>query len=135
MKQKILKENLIKNLIVLIALVIFYSPLVDFLQQLPLRAYDSITLVSTVLIMAFLFADYAFTYSAADIRSTGQRFLGHLITAIILFGTGALLQISILSLNLSLQTRFCLMEILGWLFYASLVLYDFWDLNRGMNKL
>lgn len=134
MKQNIFTENAIKNLIIIVCLIIFYFPLHDFLSTLPLGSYDSITLVSTLLIMSFLFADYAFTYSASNLANTLERYLDHTITAIIIFGTGALLEISIMSLNLRLQTGFKLLELPAFLFYVSLVLYDFWDLNRALKK-
>ena len=134
MKQNIFIENAIKNLIVIICLIIFYFPLNDFLFKLPLSSYDSITLVSTLLIMSFLFADYAFTYTASNLGNSFERYLDHAITAIIIFGTGTLLEISLVSLNLRLQTEFKLLELPAFLFYISLVLYDFWDLNRALKK-
>ena|SRR3989344_6362787 len=132
MKKKFFWENVIKNLLIVTGLIIFYFPLRDFLLQLHPEGYDSITLVGTVLIMSFLFADFAFTYSASNLKNTWERMLDHTITAIIMFGTGALLEISILSLNFRLGTNFSLLEFLGFLFYSSLVLYDFWDLNRAL---
>ena len=134
MKQNIFKENLIKNAIIIICLVVFYFPLKNFLVQLPVGSQDSITIVSTLLIMSFLFADYAFTYTSSNLKNIRERMLDHTITAIIIFGTGALLEISIISLNLKLGREFTLLEMLGFLFYFSLVLYDFWDLNRALKN-
>src|SRR3989338_4540244 len=134
MKRKIFWENVIKNLIVAILLTAFFFPLNDFLFSLTKADLNSITIVSTLLIMAFLFADFAFTYSVSNLRNSWERFLDHSITAIIIFGTGALLEISLVSLNLILQREFILLEALGLLFYISLVLYDFWDLERGLKK-
>lgn len=135
MNQKILIENIIKNVILVILLILFYFPLKKFLVQLNMEDYDSILIVSTLLIMAFLFADYAFTYKFANLKNSPERFLAHLTTGIIMFGTGALLECTVVSLNLQIANNFFLLELIIVLFYISLVLYDFFDLNDALKNL
>ena len=132
MKQKVIVENIAKNLVVVFALVLSFFPIKEFLGSLQVGDYAMIGILSSLLIMAFLFADYAFTYTASDLGNVGERALDYLITAIIMYGTGVLLEISVLSLNLSIQKNFGFFSFISFLFYLSLVLYDFWDLNRAM---
>ena len=134
MKQNTFAENCAKHLLLIICLVIFYFPLRSFLAGFQPNNYDSTILVSSLLIMSCLFADYAFTYTSSDLTNVPERYLDHAITAIVIFSTGALLEISIVSLNFKLQTEFKLLELVAFLFYISLVLYDFWDLNRALKK-
>ena len=134
MKKQLLLENTLKNLFILGGLIIFYFPLHSFLTSLQPANYDSIVFVSTLLIMAFLFADYAFTFTASDLRRPTERLLDYTITTLIMFGTGALLQMSLLAINLRLMKNFVLLDFVAILFYISLVLYDFWDLNRALKN-
>jgi|SRR3989344_43575 len=134
MRRRVFIENTVKNVIVALCLVIFYFQSKVFLLQTPSQDYDSIILLSSLLIVAFLFADFSFTYELSGLKSFGERMLGHTLTAIIIFGTGALLEIALTTLNLQIKREFLLLDLLGLLFYISLVLYDFWDLERGLRK-
>ncbi|MEK9181180.1 MAG: hypothetical protein AAB871_03025 [Patescibacteria group bacterium] len=134
MKQKIIKENIVKNLIIALALVLSYFPIKSFLGSLQIVDYSMVGVISSLLIMAFLFADYAFTYTSSNLGSKWERMLYHSITTIIMYGTGALLEISILAINLGIQKNFVFLGFIAFLFYISLVLYDFWDLNRALKN-
>lgn len=134
MRRRVFIENSVKNIVVALCLVVFYFQSKSFLIQTPSQDYDSIILLSSLLIVAFLFADFSFTYELSGLKSFGERMLGHTLTAIIIFGTGALLEIALTTLNLQIKREFLLLDLLGLLFYISLVLYDFWDLERGLRK-
>jgi hypothetical protein len=134
MHNKIIAENIYKNLIILVLLAVFYLPLKTFLVSLRSTDYDSVILAANLMIVAFLFADYAFTYSASDLTKSKGRYLDHAVAGICIFGTGALLEVSTVALNLKLGANFLLFDLVATLFYISLVLYDFWDLKRGLQK-
>ena len=134
MRNQILKEYITKNLLVILALVFVYFPIRSFFYSLQSSDLSLIATISTLLIMAFLFADYAFTYTTSDLRVIYERVLDHSITAIIMFGTGTLLEVSVVALNSALEKPFALMGLIAVLFYISLVLYDFWDLNRALKN-
>jgi hypothetical protein len=134
MRKRILIENLIKNIVITVLLVLFFFESRNFLLHTNTDDYDSIVLLSSLLIVAFLFADYSFTYELSNLKDMKERILGHIITGIIIFGTGALLEIALTTLNFKIQRQFVLLDLLGLLFYLSLVLYDFWDLERGLKK-
>ena len=134
MRRRVFIENTVKNILVALCLAVFYFQSKSFLLQTPSQDYDSIILLSSLLIVAFLFADFSFTYELSGLKSFGERMLGHTLTAIIIFGTGALLEIALTTLNLQIKREFLLLDLLGLLFYISLVLYDFWDLERGLRK-
>lgn len=125
-------ENICKNIILIVLLWGFYYPVRAFLAQLRTEDYDAILIVSTLLIMAFLFADYAFTYSGLSAKMV-DRYIGHVITFLIMFGSGALLEITVISLDLRIEKTFILFRFLAVIFYSSLVIHDFWDLKRVVN--
>lgn len=85
--------------------------------------------------MAFLFANYTFTFKDSELKQPVYRFFDYLNTGIVSFGCGALLEISYLVINIQLKQPFLMMGILMILFYIALVIFDFWDLLRGINYL
>lgn len=132
MYTKVFIENCIKNLIVLIGLGIFLWPVSSFLNSLQQVSFETMAIVSTLLANAFLIADYAFSYTNTHIERPSHRLLGHIIAGIIMFGTGASLEITMVASGLAIGTTFGPLVFLSILFYISLVLYDFWDLDRAL---
>ncbi len=134
MSNKLMWENGIKNAIVVILLYFFYSPTKIFLESLTTDTigYQTIIILASLLIVAFLFATYTFTFKDSHLAHTVKRYLDYLHTAIVMFGCGALLEISYLTINIVLKATFSLMGLLMALFYVSLVLFDFWDLMRAI---
>lgn len=131
-KNKPIRQNFIKHFFIAVLLSFVYWSLRDTLQDVSAENYGSILTVSTLLIMAFLFADYAFTFQGTDFKKTSSALLSQLLTGMIIFGTGALLLIVSVTLNLLLESNFFLFNLIAVLFYLSLVLYDFWDLHRSL---
>ena len=117
----------------LILLYISYHPLAVFINGLATDSIGQQTIIvlSSLLIMAFLFGTYSFTFKDSDMEHASKRMLDHLQTGFTIFGCGALLEISYLTVNAQLHTTFSFMGLLMALFYASLVLFDFWDLMRN----
>lgn len=134
MKQKIIIENIVKNVLVAVALIISLVSIRDFLSKLQPADYSMIGIISSLLIMAFLFADYAFTYTASNLQNPSERMLDHSLTTLIMYGTGVLLEIAVLSLDMAIGRNFFFLEFIAVLFYISLVMYDFWDLNRALKN-
>ena len=133
MKQKLLAENAVKHLIALALLYFSYSPLEHFITSLNTDSIgeQTIIILSSLLIMAFLFGTYTFTFKDSNMTKSGRRTLDYLQTGITLFGCGALLEISYLAINAQIHTTFSFMGMLMILFYISLALFDFSDLARN----
>ena len=136
MENRLLRENGIKNGIVIILLYFLYSPTKQFLNSLTTDAigYQTIIVLASLLIMAFLFATYTFTFKDSSLDSPFRRLLDYINTGIIMFGCGSLLEISYITINIQLKTTFYLIGMLMLLFYISLVLFDFWDLMRAFKQ-
>lgn len=123
-------ENLIKNLILIILFIFLFNPLKEVFISLPKENYDNILTVTTLLIMAALFADYAFSYVTKDITKGSIRYFGHLITLLILFCTGVLLEVTVIVVNLENNKFVWPITLIAVVFYFSLILFDFWDLLK-----
>jgi hypothetical protein len=129
-KKRFLIENTIKNTILIVFLTVFYFILENSFSKIDSIHYDSVLMVVTIIIMASLFADYAFSYTGLNIKSKIQRDFEHLITFIIMFITGLCLEVVVIVMNFKIGGNHWFFPMISILFYISLVLYDFWDLLR-----
>ncbi|OGZ00753.1 MAG: hypothetical protein A3B13_00790 [Candidatus Liptonbacteria bacterium RIFCSPLOWO2_01_FULL_45_15] len=136
MRTKFLWENTVKHIIVVVLLYLTYGYVKDFFAILATDniGHQSVIVLSSMLLMAFLFASYTFSFKDSDMRHSLQRFLDHINTAIVIFGCGVLLEISYVAINSQLHQSFTIMGWLMILFYISLVMFDFWDLMRGIRQ-
>ena len=132
MINRLLLENTLKNLLVFILLVALYGPVKDEILSFSTDSigYQTIITLSALLIMAFLFAMYSFTFRDSHLEMPLQRLFDYLNTGVVIFGCGLLLEIGYITINALLQSAFTFMGVLMILFYVALVLYDFWDMMR-----
>ena len=129
---RLLLENVLKNLVVFILLLVVYGPVKSEILSFSTDAigYQTIITLAALLIMAFLFATYSFTFRDSELESPLQRLFDYFNTGITIFGCGLLLEISYITINIQLHSTFTFIGFLMLLFYITLVLYDFWDLRR-----
>jgi len=128
MEWKYIKENVVKNVLAIVILVFAYSSLQALFATVPADSYESIILATSILILAFLFADYAFEYHGKDIKNWRIRMLGHTQTFLTALGTGLSLEVVVIVLHLKMGVTTLFFPFIAIIFYASLVMYDFWDL-------
>ena len=135
MRTKILIEGIIKNIVTSAVVYLLIAPTRSFLSSLPYDAINLQTIIvcSSLLIMAFLFGAFGFSFKDTLFTHPVRRFLDHIQSAFYLLGCGALLVISSITLDIQLHVHFALMEWLMILFYLSLILFDFYDLLRGLD--
>lgn len=129
--KKLLIENTIKNILLLALLIGSYGRLLKLFKNIDPEHYDSLLMTITLLIMAVLFADYAFTYAHTRIKNLLDRYLSHVITFMIMLCTGLLLESVVMIVNLKTNLNVWLITFVSITFYASLVLYDYWDILRS----
>jgi hypothetical protein len=131
--QKIIKENLAKNIILVILLALLYSPIQIYLlnsnlvNDLPL-AGDILVAVSVIAVIA-CFGNFAFTYEKIHSRSVAQRLLAHFTTGLLMLIIGiSLIFASVLVAMI--MGQFIIFDIILLGLYVACVGYDFWDLLR-----
>ncbi len=129
--KKILIENTIKNVVILLFLLILYSPLLALFKKIDSRHYDSLLITTSLLIMAVLFADYAFTYAHTKMKNIFNRYLSHVLTFIIMLCTGLMLESVVIIVNLKTGFNVWVITFVSFAFYISLIMYDFWDILRS----
>lgn len=135
--QQIIQENLLKNLVLIVLLVILYAPIDSYLENSGLAsdkasAGDILVAASIIAVIA-CFGAFAFTYEKIDAKKGYQRFLAHATTGLLILTTGiSLIFTSVLSSFI--MGSFIILDITIMMLYLAVVGYDFWDLLRLTNK-
>ncbi|MFH1785546.1 MAG: hypothetical protein ABH842_03890 [Candidatus Micrarchaeota archaeon] len=134
--EKILFENIVKNIFLIIFLVLLFGPINDYLiyntqlsTDAPL-AGDTLVAISILAVVA-CFGNFAFTYEKIHFKSFFERMLGHAITGIVMLIIGISL-IFTSTLLYFLIGDFIVVNFLLLLLYVSMVIYDFWDLLKAI---
>ncbi len=135
--EKIINENLYKNIILVVLFGILVSPIDSFLMESNLvndkpLAGDVLVAVSIFAVVS-CFGCFAFTYEKINQKSNFQRYLAHFTTGVYLLVIGTSL-IFIRVLLSILMGPFIVVDIMFVLLYLACIGYDFWDLFRVITK-
>ena len=132
--KKIIQENILKNILLLIILGLSYNPIQDFIlnnQKLlgdNALAGDFLVAVSILAVTA-CFGNFAFTYEKTKEKKQLNRLLAHSTTGLLMLLIGiALIMTS--ALGKILIGNFPALNISLLILYVASVLYDFWDLEK-----
>lgn len=126
----IVKENLIKNLIVAVCVFLFYPNLQRSISGVSVESIGGLLSVISILIVTVCFANFAFTYEKININSLGSRLLAHSATFLFLLIIALLLESMVISIGIAYPSLYSVSIIFSVLLYISVILYDFWDLFR-----
>jgi len=129
--KKVLIENTIKNIIILILLFILYKPALNLFKNIGSEHYGNLLITTSLLIMAVLFADYAFTYAHTRMKNSFDRYFSHGITFIIMLCTGLMLESVVVLVNLETSINVWIITFVSVAFYISLIMFDYWDILRS----
>ncbi len=119
--KRTVKDNIIKNALLILAFLFLYNYVrsqVMFIKEDPVF-FQTFLISVSIIILCAMFGCFSFRY-----KNTGEEsiWLGHLVTALFMFGTGIMFEVLIVLVNVQLFT------ILSIVMYLGLVAYDFWDL-------
>ena len=125
-----IKENAIKNLIVLICCFLFYPNLQNGLSDISSEVMGNFLLTISIFLVTVCFANFAFTYEKININSLGSRLLAHSATFLFLLLTALLLETMTIAIGIVYPSIYGIAIIFSVLLYLSIFLYDIWDLFR-----
>ena len=131
--KKIYVENLVKNGILLVALLFCYPFIkASFDEKVgsldPSLSGDLLVAVSIIAVTA-CFGNFAFTYERVLASNRAARFFAHLTTGLLMLVLGlSLAMAAILSERLVGSVPFLSATLI--LLYVASVFYDFWDVQR-----
>jgi len=130
MSKRILAENVLKNLIILVILYLTYGNIESFLMSnLAIEQAGNLLVAVSILAVTACFGNFAFTYECTDKGDSVSRLVAHMTTGLLMLVVGISLEMTAIIMNLILRDfwmfNFCLA-----ILYAAIMLYDFWDLSR-----
>lgn len=130
MQKILIRENLTKNVILITCLVLLFFPIQGILLDIDPSNIDSVLLFASLVFVAALFANFAFTYEFSDVENKYERLLGHATTFFVMLAIGLLLQVAVLVISIKVPKATFLFASISIIIYLASVLYDFWDIFR-----
>ncbi len=130
MKNKLLVENIIKNILIIVIALLCINPITKFLSSVDPKSYDSILLFANLILVAALFGNFSFSYEKSKLNKIFDRYLGHITTGFLMLSTALLFEISFITLSLKINVFYPLFALVPIFIYISIIGYDFWDLRR-----
>ena len=129
----LIRENLVKNALIILALASAYSPVrsalsSDAVTQSPGLAGDLLVAVSILAVTA-CFGNFAFTYEKSKLLSLSERLLAHSTTGLLMLLIGLSLMMTTVLSEVLIGPSW-IMKLTFLILYVASVLYDFWDLLR-----
>jgi len=132
MKQ-IIKENIIKNIIMIVVIIAFYFPIKTYLEQSNIAndpgAIGNLLFVTSIIIVTACFGAFAFTYERVKIDKFSHRLLAHITTGLLILIIGLSLTLTSMLITYTIG-YFFIFDLILVLLYIAVVCYDFWDLLR-----
>jgi len=129
-----IKENLLKNFLIIVLVFLFYNSLRIGLKSIDSNQIGDFLLVISILLVTVCFANFAFSYEHSKIRSLGMRLLSHITTFIFMLLIALLLEALVISIGIVYPSLVAIILIFSLLLYIGIALYDFWDFFRAFNK-
>lgn len=131
----ILQENVVKNIIVIILIVYFYTPIQEFISKIDSGVYGDIMLATSILAVAAMFGAFSFSYESINPYKTADRMFGHITSGLLLLPIGIMFMFLQVILTLEIGSRPTILITAIWLVYLSIILWDFWNVKRIEDRL
>jgi hypothetical protein len=125
-----IKENLIKNIIIIIGALLFYPVITNAILKIQTEQISNFLLVISMLLVTVCFANFAFTYEKSKLRNSKIRFLSHGATLIFMLLIALFLESIAVAVKVAFPSFHILNIIFSILLYVGVILYDFWDLLK-----
>lgn len=129
---RILWENVTKNIILLTILIFTYFEIEKFFLQSSISdnsILGSVLVAVSILAVTACFGCFAFTYEKVETNRFGWRLMAHLTTGVLMLLIGLSLEMTFV-LARSLIGDFYILNMSLVLLYIGIILYDFWDLEQ-----
>ena len=132
--KKIYKENLVKNVLLIIGLTLLRSPVQSYIMSGDLLTHkdDAGNILVAVSIIAVLagFGNFGFKYDKVNLGKSHHRYFAHILTGglLLVIGISLIMTGKLISL---IMGQFVLMDITLLLLYLACAGHDYWDLARA----
>ena len=125
-----LKENLIKNLLAILAALLSYGFIYSSLRAIYADQAGNLLNVISMLLVTVCFANFAFSYEHVDFDKMKFRFLAHLATFIFMLLIAVFLETIVAIVGIQYPSFAPVAFWFAILLYLGVALFDFWDFFR-----
>ncbi|MBU0975975.1 hypothetical protein KJ918_04200 [Patescibacteria group bacterium] len=122
----IVKENVIKNLLALLVILISYPIFKSLLKEVNESQVSNLLVIISIFFISIQFAGFSFSYADSK-KDSVMKMLGHVLTFFAMSLTGILLETIVITVQMVYPSFFPVMTILSVLIYITVLLFDFWD--------
>lgn len=126
-----IKENLAKNILILIIAAFLYPVISSSLTQIKFEHTNDFLLIISMFLVTVCFASFAFTYEKAKLQTRSGKLLAHFVTGVFMLLTVLLLESITIAVKVVYPSLHTLIFGFSILLYFGIILYDFWDLMRA----
>ncbi len=129
-----IKENILKNAIIIVLAFLFHPFIRHALQGIDIDMFGNILTIFSILLVTACFANFAFSYEYVAMEKRGMRMLAHHSTFVYMLLIALLLESLVTSMNVVYPSLSGIIIIFSILLYIGVAMYDFWDFFRAFNK-
>lgn len=130
MTSKLIKENLIKNLLVIIIAGLFYPLIFNSVSGINPEQMNNFLLILSILLVTVSFANFAFMYEKSKLNSVAYKILSHITTCIFLLLTALILESLVLCVKAVYPSFYTMIMVFSVMLYVGIIFYDMWDISR-----
>ena len=130
--KNIIKENIIKHIILAVLLIALFFPIQSFLinnLSADKESAGDIIVVMSIIAVTACFGNFAFTYEKINSKKKLHRYIAHITTGLLMLIIGISLIFSA-NLTIIIMGSFIISDLSFLLLYIACVFYDFWDLFK-----
>lgn len=132
--KKHLKENVLKNLVIVLATLAFYPFLKGALDEVDAAQAGNLLLVISMFLVTVCFANFEFTYEKSQLDNRLGKWLATGSTAIFMFLIAVMLEMIVIIIRTVYPSLFNVFFLISGLLYVSIVIFDFWDLVQSSSR-
>ena len=122
---RIVQENILKNVIVVIGLLAVYEPVKVFIDSIAVEALGDVMFANSILALAAMFGFFAYSYADVNPQQLIERVLAHVTTATLLFPIGLMFILIQVILSVQLEQTPGIVIAAIWIVYLAVLLWDF----------
>ena len=124
------KENMVKNVAIVVIAALLYPVISDSLSVIKYEQTNDFLLIISMLLVTVCFACFAFTYEKSDLRTTNGKLFSYSTTFIFMLLILLLLESIVLTVKIVYPFFYAMIFWFATLLYVGVVLYDFHDILR-----
>lgn len=130
MVSKLIKENLLKNLLVLVTAGLLYPLIFNSISGIQPEQMNDFLLILSIFLVTASFANFAFTYEKSKLNLFWHKIISHTATFFFLLLTALILESLILCVKVVYPSFSAMILIFSILLYVGIIFYDIWDISR-----